>query len=191
MSAMGDPRAADGLWNWCIAGHVDPARVRAAVAAALGRPVGTFDAPAAGGDAVLCDVWHVGGDFPTLVDCYLAPADFAEATVASAVAVRLGHDCLLPDDTLNPTRYVLAEPDGTLRAVHVEELETDDGTERRQLRPCTGTDPACVTSPGCGRSRWAPDRGPAEPEPGTARPETGGPETGGPETGGGRAATAA
>jgi hypothetical protein len=135
-----------GLWNWCIAGRVDAGRLRGAIAGALGRPVIGLDEDNAD-DALRCDVWYVGGDFPTLADVYLAPDDVAEATIASAVAVRLGADVLLPDDTLNPTRYVLAEPDGMLRRVHVDEVETDDGTERRHLRPCTGTDPACAVAP--------------------------------------------
>jgi hypothetical protein len=155
MSGMADPQAADGLWSWCFAGRFDGTRVRAALAGVLDRPVVELgDLPAADG-VVLCDVWHVGGDFPTLVDCYLTPAGFVEPTVASAVAVRLGTDCLLPDDTLNPTRYVLAEPDGTLRPVHVAEIETDDGPERRDLRPCTGTDPWCAAFPGCDRESAA------------------------------------
>jgi hypothetical protein len=70
-----------------------------------------------------------------------------ETEIARAVAVRLGVDVLLPDGTLNPTRYVRAAPDGTLRAVHVDEVETDDGTERRHARPCTGADPACAVAP--------------------------------------------
>ena len=136
MSGMAD------LWNWSAAAVLDAAVVRSAIAGALGRPVAELGD--ADPDAVLCDVYQVGGDFPTRIDCYLAPPEFAEATVASAVAVRLGADLLLPDDTLNPTRYVLAEPDGTLRAVHVDEVETDDGPERRHVRACTGADPACA-----------------------------------------------
>ena len=146
MTGMADDDPTDGLWNWSAAGHLDPSVVRAAVAGALQRPVCELGL-LADGDAVLCDVWHVGGDFPTLIDCYLAPGEVTEATIASAVAVRLGVDLLLPDDTLNPTRYVLAEPDGTLRTVHVDEVETDDGPERRHLRPCTGADPACAAAP--------------------------------------------
>jgi hypothetical protein len=146
MSSMADDVPTDGLWNWSAAGRLDPATVRAAIAGVLQKPVaelgGVIDV-----DEILCDVWHVGGDFPTLIDCYLAPGDVVEATIASAVAVRLGADLLLPDDTLNPTRYVLAEPDGTLRVVHVDEVETDDGTERRHARPCTGSDPACAVAP--------------------------------------------
>ena len=145
MSGMADGEPVDGLWSWSAAGTVDAAFVRAALSGALQRPVTTLDAPAA--DAVLCDVWHLGGDFPAQIDCYLAPGELDEATIASAVSVRLGADVLLPDDTLNPTRYVLAEPDGTLRPVHVDEVETDDGTERRHLRPCTGADPACAAAP--------------------------------------------
>jgi hypothetical protein len=134
-----------GLWNWCASGHLDAATVRSAIAGALDRPVTSLEQEEP--YAVKCDVWHVAGDFPTLIDCFLAPDDVAEATIASAVAVRLGADVLLPDDTLNPTRYVLAEPDGTLRPVHVDEVETDDGPERRHVRPCTGADPACAVAP--------------------------------------------
>ena len=120
--------------------------VRSALAGALGRPVTGLDENTAD-NALLCDVWYVGGDFPTLVDVFLAPADRPEPAVASDVAVRLGAAVLLPDETLNPTRYVLAGPDGTTRSVHVDEIETDDGTERRHLRPCTGSDPACAAAP--------------------------------------------
>lgn len=138
-----------GLWNWSAAGLIEPERVRNALAGALERPVAEIGE--GGVDGLLCDVYHVGGEFPTLIDVFLAPDEIAEETVASAVAVRLGADILLPDDSLNPTRYVLAEPDGTLRPVHVDEEETDDGVERRHVRPCTGADPACAAGPGCGR----------------------------------------
>jgi hypothetical protein len=161
MSGMADPDPTDGLWTWCVAGRLDAALVREALSGALQRPVTTLDNPVE--DAVLCDVWPVGGDFPTEIECFLAPGGVAEATIASAVAVRLGADLLLPDDTLNPTRYVLAEPDGTLRAVHVDEEETDDGTERRHVRPCTGADPACARGPGCDRSRYKPAPTPERP----------------------------
>jgi hypothetical protein len=146
MGEMADDVPTDGLWNWSAAGVIDPAVVRAAVAGALERPVEELGSPG-DADAVLCDVWQVGGDYPTLIDCYLVPSNLAETTIASAVAVRLGVDLLLPDDTLNPTRYVLAEPDGTLRRVHVDEVETDDGPERRHTRQCTGIDPVCAAAP--------------------------------------------
>jgi hypothetical protein len=162
MTGMADGDPTHGLWNWSVSRRLDAAEIRAAIAGALQRSVGEFGLPPEP-EAVLCDIWHVGGEFPTLVDCYLAPADVAEATIASAVAVRLGADLLLSDDTLNPTRYLRAEPDGTLRAVHVDEIETDDGTERRHVRPCTGSDPACAVGPGCNRSRWKPAPTPERP----------------------------
>jgi hypothetical protein len=161
MSGMADADPTDGLWSWCVAERLDAAIVRDALSGALQRPVTTLDVPVH--DAVLCDVWHVGGDFPTAIECFLAPGELTEVTIASAVAVRLGADLLLPDDTLNPTRYVRAEPDGTLRAVHVDEVETDDGTERRHVRPCTGSDPACARGPGCSRSRYKPAPTPERP----------------------------
>jgi hypothetical protein len=123
--ADGDPTL--GLWNWSIGNRIDADRVRGALAGALERSV----APLGDDGGVLCDVYHVGGDFPTLVDVYLAPGGIAEATAASAVSVRLGEAVLLPDDSRNPAGYVLAEPDGTLRPVQVDEVETDDGPERR------------------------------------------------------------
>ena len=142
--AFGDPAA--GIWNWCVAAQVDEALVRSAVSGVLGRPVtGVIDDEPH--SAVLCDVYHVGGDFPTIVDLYLVPSVGDESEIASGVAVRLGAAVLLPDDTLNPTRYVLSEPDWTRRVVHVDEIETDEGTERRHLRPCTGDDPACAVAP--------------------------------------------
>lgn len=150
---------ADGPWNWSIAGRIEPERVMGALAGALERPVhGMLP-----GADLLCDVYHVGGDFPTQVDVYLTPSGVAEETIASAVAVRLRSAVLLPDDTLNPSRYVVAEPDGTLRAVHVDERETDDGTERWGLRPCTGADPACASAAGCDRSRFKPGPTPERP----------------------------
>ena len=145
MFGMADADPTNGLWNWAVARRLDADQVRGAIAGALERGVVPLGAD---GD-VLCDVYHVGGDFPTLVDVYLAPAGIAEATAASAVAVRLDAAVLLPDDTLNPSRYVLAGPDGGRYAVHVDEVETDDGPERRHVRECTGDDPACATAPGC------------------------------------------
>ena len=84
MGEISDNLPTDGLWNWSATGLLEPAAVRAAVSGALQRPVAELGA-AGDGDAVLCDVWHVGGDFPTLIDCYLAPGHLTEATIASAV----------------------------------------------------------------------------------------------------------
>ncbi len=142
---MGD-MAVDGLWNWAVEARLEPADVRAAIAAELGLSVNELGVDI-DGDGLLCDVWHVGGDYPTLIDCYLVPAGSVETDMAVAVAVRLGAAVLLPDDSLNPTRYVRAEADGSRTTVHVDETETDDGPERRHTRPCTGSDPACAVAP--------------------------------------------
>ncbi|GGL18673.1 hypothetical protein [Mangrovihabitans endophyticus] len=155
MSGMADADPSGGLWNWCAAAPLDASHVRLALAAVLGVPVTDLAAepgaaPEPGVPAVLCDVWHVAGDFPTTIDCYLVPAGRAEATAAAALAARLDTALLMPDDTLNPTRYLLVTPDGSRQAVHVDERETDDGVERRHPRPCTGHDPACAAYPGCG-----------------------------------------
>jgi hypothetical protein len=159
MFGMADGDLTNGLWNWSVSGRIDPDRFRGALAGALERSVVAL------GDAgdVLCDVYPVGGDFPTLIDVYLAPDGIAETTAASAVSVRLGAAVLVPDDTLNPSRYVVAEPDGSLRPVHVDEVESDDGPERHHVRPCTGSDPACAVAPGCGRSRFKPTPTPEHP----------------------------
>ncbi|MGK5678610.1 hypothetical protein [Actinoplanes sp. URMC 104] len=143
---MADMDPTGGLWNWAAATSLPADRVHGTLAGALERTVVPLGPELVEG-AVLCDVYHVGGDFPTLIDVYLAPETLAEATAASAVAVRLEVEILLPDDTLNPTRYVLAGPDGSLTPVHVDEVETDDGPERRQVRRCTGVDPACAAAP--------------------------------------------
>jgi hypothetical protein len=160
MGDMADPT--DGLWSWCVSGRLAAVDVRSALAGVLQRPVTTLEMPV--DDAVLCDVWQVAGDFETLIDCYLAPSDMTESTVASAVAVRLKSDILLPDDTLDPSRYLLARPDGTLRPVHVDEQETDDGPERSNLHACTGDAAACAGRPACAASRWKPT-----PTPGLSR----------------------
>ena len=52
------------------------AEVHTALAEAIGRPVLPLAGAAAGltaAGAVLCDVWHAPGDFPTVVDCYAPP----------------------------------------------------------------------------------------------------------------------
>lgn len=137
MFGMADMDPAGGLWNWAASSSLSEARVHGALAGALERTVVPLGPEIVDG-AILCDVYHVGGDFPTVIDVYLAPESLAEATAASAVAVRLEVEIILPDDTLDPTRFVLARPDGSLGLVHADEVETDDGPERRHVRPCDG-----------------------------------------------------
>ncbi|MCO8270954.1 hypothetical protein M1L60_10150 [Actinoplanes sp. TRM 88003] len=127
---MADMDPTGGLWNWAAAASLTADRVHGALAGALERNVGPLES----GAPTLCDVYHVGGEFPTIIDVYLAPETIAESTAASAVAVRLEVEIILPDDTLDPAGYLLAGPDGSLTSVEVDEVETDEGVERRLRR---------------------------------------------------------
>lgn len=156
MTGMTNPSGA--LWSWYLHRVVGATGVRAVLAGILDRPVLPLDAAVPGqlpADALLCDVWGVGGDFPTRVDCYLAPTEPAEAAVAAAFAQRIGCDCLLPDDTLDPGRFLLAAPDATLRPVHLDIEEGEDGPILLRLRLCTMSDQRSARI--CRQSRWAPD----------------------------------
>ncbi len=154
MDGMADPPVPAGLWNWCLDGRLDPGRVRAAVAVAVRRPTVELDGPPVAG-AVQCDVWFTGGEFPTVVDCYLAPSDIAESAAARAVAARLGQRCLLPDDSLDPSRHLLVSPDGGIRTLHVDVADTDAGPRWSNVRPCTGIDVWCQGGPGPDRAAAA------------------------------------
>jgi len=127
-----------------------------ALSVVVAYPVIPMGDPVADG-VVLCDVWQGVGDFPVSVDCYAPPAEVAEAAAAAEVAMLLRRRILLPDDTLNPDRHLLADVDGTLRPVHVDVVETDEGEARTNPRMCTGTDPWCQRRVPCRQSRWTPD----------------------------------
>ena len=148
------------LWNWRIDGRVPPVEIHAALVDAFGLPVLPLDRadpdryPA---DALLCDVWHIAGEFPTLVDCYGVPADLAEPIAVAAFVRQLGRHCLLPDDTLDAGRYLLVAPGGTIRPVHLEVQEGAEGETLTNRRLCTRVNPRCRGWSTCGQSRWAPD----------------------------------
>ncbi|WP_246277822.1 hypothetical protein [Phytohabitans rumicis] len=93
-----------------------------------------------------------------MVECYGVLDDFAEAVVVAAVARLIGHRCLVPDDTLNPGRHLLALPDGTLRPAHVDVADTEDGSAHSNARPCTIATQRCRESVECRQSRWLPDQ---------------------------------
>lgn len=148
------------LWTWSVAARIPPAEVHAALTAVLRRPVvplGAADPARLPAGGVVCDVWHTTGDFPTVVQCYGAPGDVAEPAVVAAVARHLAARCLVPDDTLNPGRHLLAEPDGTLRPAHVDVTDTDDGSAHSNARLCSVAAEPCRRSPSCRQSRWRPD----------------------------------
>jgi hypothetical protein len=154
---MAIPPANPGMWNWFVEAPVAPAVIPPLLAAVLSRPVvpiGDADPDDLPPRAVLCDVWTGAGDFPVAVDCYAPPDEPPEAVAAARLARRLGRRVLLPDDTLDPGRHLLAAPDETLRPVHVDLVETEDGEARTNLRVCGGGDPWVP----CRQSRWVPDR---------------------------------
>ncbi|GAB3801927.1 hypothetical protein [Micromonospora zhanjiangensis] len=148
------------LWNWRVDGDVDPAEIYQALADVLGRPVlalGAYRPIRPIGGTVLCDVWRRPGDFPVSVDCY-GPPGLPEGSAVAAFAHRLGRSCLLPDDTLDGGRYLLVDPDGTMRPVHFDVRDTDEGEVLSGRRLCTRVSPRCRGWSPCHQSRWAPDQ---------------------------------
>ncbi|MGC4805480.1 hypothetical protein [Micromonospora sp. DT233] len=147
------------LWNWRIDG-VPPVEVYPALAEALGRvvmPLAVADPGRLPTYAVVCDVWRTPGEFGTVLDCYGVPEDLAELPGVAALARLLGRDCLLRDDTLDAGRHLLVAPAGTIRPVHFDVRETDDGEVLSGQRLCTLAHPSCRGWSRCPRSRWAPD----------------------------------
>ncbi|NBE82053.1 hypothetical protein [Micromonospora rubida] len=147
------------LWNWRIDG-VAPVEVYPALAEALGRvvmPLAVADPARLPTYAVICDVWQAPGEFGTIVDCYGVPESLPELPGIAALARLLGRNCLLRDDTLDAGRHLLVAPDGTIRPVHFDVAETDDGEVLGNQRLCTLAHPGCRGWSRCHRSRWAPD----------------------------------
>jgi hypothetical protein len=148
------------LWNWRIDGHVPAERIRALLIDLLGRPVvpiGRLGPAGPPPGLVLCDVWYVPGAYPTAVSCYGPPEGAAELNVLAACARRLGRHCLLADDTLDPGRHLLFAPEGTIRPVHLDVADTEEGEVLSRPRPCTAASPRCRGWSPCQHSRWAPD----------------------------------
>lgn len=147
------------LWNWRIE-RVRPVEVYPALAEALGRvvmPLAVADPGRLPRHAVICDVWQAAGEFATIVDCYGVPDGLCEQSGIAALARLLGRRCLFRDDTLDAGRHLLVAPDGTIRPVHFDVHDTDDGEALSNQRLCTLTNPGCRGWSQCHRSRWAPD----------------------------------
>src|SRR5690606_22047437 len=107
--------------------------------------------------AVVCDVWEAPGLYGTVVDCYGVPESLSELPAIAALARLLGRNCLMRDDTLDAGRHLLVAPDGTIRPVHFDVADTDDGEVLSHHRLCTVADARCRGWSQCHRSRWAPD----------------------------------
>ncbi|WP_343450157.1 hypothetical protein [Micromonospora oryzae] len=147
------------LWNWRIDG-APPVEVYPALAEALGRvvmPLAVADPARLPTYAVICDVWEAPWVFGTMVDCYGVPESLTELPCVAALARLLGRNCVLRDDTLDAGRHLLVAPDGTIRPVHFDVRETDDGEVLSNQRLCTVAHPGCRGWSRCHRSRWAPD----------------------------------
>ncbi|SCL30900.1 hypothetical protein GA0070616_4164 [Micromonospora nigra] len=147
------------LWNWRI-DQVRPEEVYPALAEALGRvvmPLAVADPACLPTYAVVCDVWQAPGEFATIVDCYGVPDTLPELPAIAALARLLDRNCLMRDDTLDAGRHLLVTPDGTIRPVHFDVRETDDGEVLANQRLCTSAHPGCRGWSQCHRSRWAPD----------------------------------
>ncbi|WP_116246043.1 hypothetical protein [Nocardiopsis sp. FIRDI 009] len=75
------------------------------------------------------------------------------ALVARELAVR----CWTADDTGLPSRLLLAEPDGKVRAVHVPDEGDDVGRGRYRINhPCLAECAHCVGEPLCRTSAFPP-----------------------------------
>ncbi|WFE49680.1 hypothetical protein [Micromonospora sp. WMMD1155] len=147
------------LWNWRIDG-AQPVQVYPALAEAIGRvvmPLAVADPARLPAYAVVCDVWEAPGEFATVIDIYGVPERLPEHASIAALARLLGRNCLLRDDTLDAGRHLLVAPDGTVRPVHFDVRDTDDGEVLTRKRLCTLGDPGCRGWSQCHRSRWAPD----------------------------------
>ncbi|MGW4467038.1 hypothetical protein [Micromonospora sp. NPDC004704] len=148
------------LWNWKIDDRMTVAEVCSALTDVLGLavvPLSTADPARLPHDAVVCDVWPRPGEFPTSVDCYGIPDGLPEVAVIAAFARRLGRPCLLADDTLDPGRHLLVGSDGTIRPVHLDVREDDDGDILSNLRLCSAHSPRCRAWSQCHQSQWGPD----------------------------------
>ncbi|SCL21932.1 hypothetical protein GA0070624_2426 [Micromonospora rhizosphaerae] len=147
------------LWNWRV-DRVPAVEVYPALAEALGRvvlPLAIADPARLPAYAVICDVWEASGEFGTMVDCYGVPERLPELPSIAALARLLDRNCLMRDDTLDAGRHLLVAPDGTIRPVHFDITETEDGELLSDQRLCTVAHPGCRGWSQCHRSRWAPD----------------------------------
>lgn len=151
------------LWNWRVDEQVPAVEIYLALADVLGvtvLPLGGTEPGRVPPGAALCEVWRLPGEFPISVDCYGVPSGSDELRAAAGFARRLGRTCLLVDDTLDPGRRLLVAPEGTIRAVHFDVRDSDEGEILTNRCRCSALRPRCHDhdwSP-CAQSRWAPDR---------------------------------
>ncbi|MDA2808654.1 hypothetical protein [Nocardiopsis suaedae] len=95
----------------------------------------------------------------TWFSCGSTRAPLAEWEFASRAARAFAARCWVADDTVVPSRMLLAEPDGTVLPVHAEDID-DDGLAVwgfRLDRACGRDDEWCRASIDCRGSAFPPD----------------------------------
>lgn len=95
----------------------------------------------------------------TRFSCGSTRAPLAEWEFASWASRALSARCWAGDDTIVPSRMLLAEPDGTVLPVHAEDIGDDDLAVWgfRFVRYCGREDERCATGPDCRGSDFPPD----------------------------------
>ncbi len=150
------------LWSWRIDG-APPVGCTRRWPEALGRvvmPLAVADPARLPTYAVICDVWEAPGcsapwwttrgarEPGTELPC--ASPRWPGCSAATAC-------CATTPST--PAGTCLVAPDGTIRPVHFDVRETDDGEVLSGQRLCTVAHPGCRGWSRCHRSRWAPGLG--------------------------------
>ncbi|WP_017622350.1 hypothetical protein [Nocardiopsis chromatogenes] len=95
----------------------------------------------------------------TWFSCGSTRAPLAEWEFASRASRALSARCWVGDDTIVPSRMLLAEPDGTVLPVHAGDIDGDGLSVWgfRLVRYCGRDDEWCGNSADCGGSDFPPD----------------------------------
>ncbi|GAA1073854.1 hypothetical protein [Nocardiopsis composta] len=150
---------ADGIYTVLTRARVPLEEARRICAGILGLPVLLLGElppgpPEPGRRFALLEVERMPGEFPVRVDCSTEQEGPEEWAFAARFAREVRADCLTVEDTAHPFRYLLAEPGGRVRPVHVDIEDTPDGESFGAYRPCTAADPWCAPEPFCRTSRF-------------------------------------
>jgi hypothetical protein len=154
------------MWDWMIERETDPGQVRHHIGELLGQPICRYapDEPETGQQptdvppsTILCRVHQAPGQFPTVVSCFRAPDESIEWEIAAAFSRAINARCLLSDDTINSSRWLLADPSGQVRPVHVSIDDTGQGEAFYLQHDCSTSHPQCRQSTLCQSSNVPAD----------------------------------
>lgn len=96
------------------------------------------------------------GGFPTIIDYSTTHATLPEWEFAARFSTAAQTRCLLPEDTINPFRWLLADTTGEVRPVHVD-IDDDGDTEAFTIeRDCTPDNDWCRQAFDCRTSTVPP-----------------------------------